>query len=226
MTGGAHGIGMTSRRTRDRLIARLQEQGIEHAAVLDAIARVPRHLFVDEALASRAYEDTALPIGFGQTISQPYVVALMTSIILRDTVPQRVLEIGTGCGYQTAVLSSLVGRVYTVERIQALLTGAKKRLVGMKLRNISFRLDDGALGWPEQAPFDAILAAAAPDAVPEALKNQLTPGGRLVLPVGTDTMQQLLCITRTPEGFEEEVLGTARFVPLVPGGTRKGRRPG
>jgi len=213
------GIGMTSARTRERLISRLREQGIKNEGVLDRIRNVPRHLFVDEALASRAYEDTALPIGFGQTISQPYVVARMTEAILAAGPVHTVLEIGTGCGYQTAVLSSLVGRVDTVERLKPLLDRAKLRLKELGIKNLRFRHGDGSEGWKAHGPYDAILVAAAPLSVPQALLGQLSPrGGRLVLPVGPDGAQELMRITRRDEHFLKERLGGVSFVPLL-GGT-------
>lgn len=212
------GIGMTSSRTRARLIARLREHPLVKEPVLEVMSSLPRHVFVDEALASRAYEDNALPIGHGQTISRPSTVALMSSLILDGRPLERVLEIGTGCGYQTAVLAALCGKVYTVERIQALLTGAKKRLVELRCRNISYRLADGSVGWPEQAPFDAILTTAAAPELPLALREQLAVGGTLIIPVGEGERQELHRITRTDEaGFEEEVIEAVRFVPLVSG---------
>jgi protein-L-isoaspartate(D-aspartate) O-methyltransferase len=210
------GIGMTSQRTRDRLITRLREAGIVDERVLEVMASIPRHLFVDEALATRAYEDTALPIGHGQTISQPYIVALMTSVLLGDEPPLRVLEVGTGCGYQTAVLASLVKEVYTVERLEPLMKGARRRLVGMGNRNIIYRLADGSLGWPEKAPFDAIITTAAAPELPLALREQLNVGGKLIIPVGEDT-QELRLIVRTAEGYTDELLELVNFVPLVSG---------
>src|ERR1700689_4792332 len=212
------GIGMTSARTRDRLVQRLREQGITNAAVLDRIRNVPRHIFVDEALASRAYEDTALPIGFGQTISQPYIVARMTEALLEGGPLARVLEIGTGCGYQTAILAPLVGRVYSIERIEALLKRARERLKELQIRNTRFRHGDGTQGWKRQAPFDGILIAAAPLSVPETLLGQLAIGGRLIVPVGPEGAQQLLRLTRPEPGIERRVLGSVAFVPLL-GGT-------
>jgi len=210
------GIGMTSQRTRDRLVERLREQGIVNEAVLAQIGSVPRHIFIDEALSHRAYEDTALPIGHGQTISQPFVVALMTQLLLHRP-RSRVLEVGTGCGYQTAVLASLVKEVYTVERIEAFLAKTKQRFAALKLRNIQVRLGDGYEGWQRFAPFDGILVAAAPAQVPEELLQQLAPGGRMVLPVGGDNVQELRVIDRTEEGFEESVHDYVRFVPLKKG---------
>ncbi len=210
------GIGMTSRRTRERLIERLREQGIEDVAVLEVMRSTPRHLFLDEAMAHRAYEDTALPIGYQQTLSQPYVVARMTALLLAGGSLDRVLEIGSGSGYQTAILAQLVGQVYAVERIKPLLEASRKRLRRLKLRNVRFRHGDGMLGWPEEAPFDGILCAAAPEQVPEALLAQLAPGGRLVLPVGGG-LQYLKVITREDEDFQSETYDAVRFVPLRPG---------
>ncbi len=212
------GIGMTSARTRDRLVQRLREQGINSLAVLDRIRNVPRHIFVDEALGSRAYEDTALPIGFGQTISQPYIVARMTEALLEGGPLQKVLEVGTGCGYQTAVLSPLVERIYTIERIEPLLERAKERLKELGARNVRFRHGDGSAGWKTQAPFDGILVAAAPLVVPEALLKQLQVGGRLLVPVGPEGEQELVRFTRREDRIQRESLGPVAFVPLL-GGT-------
>jgi protein-L-isoaspartate(D-aspartate) O-methyltransferase len=211
------GIGMTSARTRDRLVQRLREQGIANLAVLDRIRNVPRHIFVDEALASRAYEDTALPIGFGQTISQPYIVARMTEALLEGGPLGKVLEVGTGCGYQTAVLAPLVGRLYSVERIEGLQQRARARLKELGIRNVRFRHGDGAEGWKSQAPFDGILVSAAALTVPEPLLNQLAIGGRLIIPAGAEGAQQLLRITRREQGFERRSLGPVSFVPLLGG---------
>lgn len=213
------GIGMTSARTRERLIARLVEQGISDPRVLERIRGVPRHLFVDEALATRAYEDTALPIGFGQTISQPYIVARMTEALLQGPTLYNVLEVGTGCGYQCAVLSPLVGRVATIERIEPLLERAKLLLKELKVSNVRFRHGDGYKGWRAHAPYDGIIVAAAPDAVPPDLLQQLSPsGGRLLMPVGPDGAQELVRITRRDEHYRRERLGGVAFVPLL-GGT-------
>jgi protein-L-isoaspartate(D-aspartate) O-methyltransferase len=206
---------MTSQRTRERLVQRLRAQGVHDDRVLDAMRRVPRHLLIDEALASRAYEDTALPIGFGQTISQPYVVALMTQALFTGGPPRKVLEVGTGSGYQTAVLAELVPELYTVERIEPLFKHARKQLRSLGYRNIHFRLSDGSWGWAEHAPFDGILVAAAPAEVPAALLEQLGPNGRLVIPVGT-TRQELRLIRRTDSGFSDECIDLVSFVPLVP----------
>ncbi len=211
------GIGMTSARTRERLILRLREQGIRDPRVLDQIRNVPRHLFVDEALASRAYEDTALPIGFGQTISQPYVVARMTEAVTVGGTPQKVLEVGTGCGYQTAVLAAMVGRLYSIERIAPLLDKARQRARELGIRNVRFKHADGTEGWKSQAPFDAILVAAAPHAVPIRLLEQLKEGGRLVAPIGPEGSQELLRLTRRGDQYMRERLGFVSFVPLVGG---------
>lgn len=212
------GIGMTSARTRERLIQRLVEQGIRDPRVLDRIRNVPRHLFVDEALSSRAYEDTALPIGHGQTISQPYVVARMTEAVTLGGTPEKVLEIGTGCGYQTAVLAPLVGKLYSIERIEALLDRAQDRIRELGIRNVRFRHGDGSAGWKSMAPFNAILLAAAPHAIPQKLLDQLAEGGRLVAPVGPEGRQELLRMTRRGDQFLRERLGFVSFVPLL-GGT-------
>lgn len=211
------GIGMTSQRTRDRLVARLREQGIKNNDVLEVMANTPRHLFVDEALSHRAYEDTALPIGFGQTISQPYIVAKMTELLLSNGQLDSVLEIGTGCGYQTTVLSQLVGRVYSVERIAPLQDKAKQRAQLLRLNNVKFQLADGNWGWKEEGPFDAILSAAAPDHIPVELAEQLKVGGRLILPVGDDTKQDLVLVTREEEGFKKQILEPVMFVPMLSG---------
>jgi protein-L-isoaspartate(D-aspartate) O-methyltransferase len=211
------GIGMTSARTRERLVQRLQEQGITDQRVLDRIRSVPRHLFMDEALASRSYEDTALPIGFGQTISQPYVVAKMTEALLAAGETPRVLEIGTGCGYQTAVLSPLVVELYTLERIAPLLARARRTLRELRIRNVNFRHDDGNIGWPARAPFDGILLTAAPHAVPPALFEQLKIGGRLIAPVGPEGKQELFRYTKGETRIDRQSLGAVSFVPLVSG---------
>ncbi len=210
------GIGMTSQRTRERLVQRLEEQGIRNVSVLDAIRHTPRHIFVDEALVSRAYEDTALPISYGQTISQPYIVARMTEVLL-ESAPKKVLEIGTGSGYQAAILARLVAEVYTVERIEALKKQARKRFAELKLRNIYVKQDDGVLGWPEQAPYDAIIVTAASAEVPASLVAQLSMGGRMLIPVGAPGAQDLLLITRTEEGYERRSLERVSFVPLLSG---------
>jgi protein-L-isoaspartate(D-aspartate) O-methyltransferase len=217
MSGRYAGIGMTSARTRDRLIQRLQEQGIRNLAVLDRIRNVPRHIFMDEALASRAYEDTALPIGFSQTISQPYIVARMTEALIEDRKIGKVLEVGTGCGYQTAVLAPLVKKIYSIERIEPLAKRAKATLKELGIKNVMLKHGDGTVGWKSQKPFDGILVAAAPLAVPEALFAQLANKGRLIVPVGPEGAQQLLRFTRRDEHIEKEVLGSVAFVPLLGG---------
>ncbi|MDX1594008.1 MAG: protein-L-isoaspartate(D-aspartate) O-methyltransferase [Gammaproteobacteria bacterium] len=217
MNAGHAGIGMTSMRTRDRLVNRLREEGIRSAAVLEAIRDVPRHLFVDEALASRAYEDTALPIGFGQTISQPYIVALMTEAVLASGTPQSVLEVGTGSGYQAAVLSRLVPKVYSVERHAQILQRARRIFRELRIYNIKTQLSDGSWGWPGFAPYEAIVVTAAPLEVPETLLEQLADGGRMVIPVGDRGAQELRLITRDGHRFEESHLAWVSFVPLVPG---------
>lgn len=211
------GIGMTSARTRERLVQRLKDNGIRNATVLDRIRSVPRHLFVDEAIASRAYEDVALPIGFGQTISQPWIVARMTEALLEGGPLNDVLEIGTGCGYQTAVLAPLVGKIYTIERVAPLLERARDRLKELEIRNVRFRHGDGGQGWPAHAPYDGILVAAAPHAIPDVLLEQLAPGGRMVVPIGAEGEQELVRITREPDRIKRERLGAVAFVPLVQG---------
>ena len=211
------GIGMTSARTRERLVLRLKEQGISDERVLDRIRNVPRHLFVDEALASRAYEDTALPIGFGQTISQPFIVARMTEALLAAGPVGKVLEIGTGCGYQTAVLAVLVQEIFSIERIAPLLARARQTLRELKLRNLHLRLDDGNVGWAARGPFDGILLTAAPPDVPAQLFDQLRVGGRLIAPVGAESKQELLRFTKTEQGVSREPLGAVSFVPLLSG---------
>lgn len=211
------GIGMTSRRTRSRLIERLRSQGITSEAVLEAIWETPRHIFVDEALASRAYEDTALPIGFSQTISAPVTVARMTEALLQGGPLSKVLEIGTGSGYQAAILARLIPEVYTVERIQALQRKAQQRFYNLRLRNIRLKHSDGKQGWPEYAPYDGIIATAAPAVVPEALLEQLTLGGRLIIPVGSGVQQELRRIVRTETGYRDERLHEATFVPMLTG---------
>jgi protein-L-isoaspartate(D-aspartate) O-methyltransferase len=209
------GIGMTSARTRDRLVQRLRDQGIRSEAVLSQIRNVPRHLFVDEALASRAYEDTALPIGLGQTISQPYVVARMTEALLDGFAGDNVLEIGTGCGYQTAVLSPLVKKIYTVERIPELLKKTRQRLRDLDIYNVQFRPSDGWDGWPKYAPYDGIIVTAAASKLPEKLLAQMGPRGRMVIPIGPPGLQELTLVTRMNNHFDQVSLGAVSFVPLV-----------
>ena len=213
-----NGIGMTSLRTRERLLGRLMEQGIKNMQVLDIIRSTPRHIFLDEALSHRAYEDVALPIGYGQTISQPYVVAKMTEIVSASRRLKSVLEIGTGCGYQTAVISRIAEKVYTIERIKPLLDRAKKNLKLLGIRNVEFKHDDGSLGWEGKAPFDAIITTAAPQMVPAELYQQLSPEeGSLVIPVGVDNQQDLKHIVKSGQNIRTENLGSVRFVPLLTG---------
>ncbi|UUY10678.1 protein-L-isoaspartate(D-aspartate) O-methyltransferase [Pseudomonas sp. J452] len=208
---------MTSQRTRERLIERLYEEGLSNPHVLEVIRRTPRHLFVDEALAHRAYEDTALPIGHNQTISQPYMVGRMTELLLSAGPLDKVLEIGTGSGYQTAVLAQLVERVFSVERIQSLQDRAKERLAELKLRNVVFRWGDGWEGWNALGPYNGIIVTAAAAEVPQALLEQLALGGRLVIPVGAGDVQELLLIVREEDGYSRHVLDAVRFVPLLNG---------
>jgi len=208
---------MTSLRTRERLVDRIRSEGVRDPRVLSQILNTPRHLFVDEALASRAYEDTALPIGKSQTISQPYIVARMTEALLEAGPLENVLEIGTGSGYQTAVLAPLVKRVYTVERIEALLQQARARFRKLRLNNVRTKHSDGSLGWDYYAPFDGIIVTAAPEGIPLSLVKQLRPGGRMVLPIGTRNEQALVRVTRTPDGHEKELLERVSFVPLLGG---------
>lgn len=212
------GIGMTSQRTRNRLIERLQEKGIRNEAVLHVMSRTPRHLFVDEALASRSYEDTALPIGHGQTISQPYIVARMTELLLEgDNPPRKVLEIGTGSGYQAAILAPLVEKVFTVERIEPLYRATRELLCALGYRNIHTYLSDGSWGLAKEAPFDAIIATAAPEAVPPALLEQLAVGGKLIIPVGKQGAVQILqIITReSDEAYVTQHHEAVQFVPMI-----------
>jgi len=216
-TPEARGLGMTSQRARDRLVERLKSEGIADRRVLDVIGRLPRHLFIEEALASRAYEDTALPIGLSQTISQPWVVARMTEALIEGKVPDRVLEVGTGSGYQAAVLATLCGNVYTVERIEELLREARRRFRKLGLANIRSKHDDGKLGWPEHAPFDAIMLTAAGEYVDDALFAQLAPDGVLVAPVGPPGAQRLLRYRHNGKSWAAEILGQVSFVPLLGG---------
>ena len=211
------GIGMTSRRTRERMISRLREQGIRNSQVLKVMAETPRHIFVDGALESRAYEDTALPIGHNQTISQPYIVAKMTELLLEKGTLGTVLEIGTGCGYQTAILAQLAEQVYSVERIAPLMKKARDTLWELNLKTVGFKHSDGGWGWPEHAPYHAILVAAAPAEIPEALLEQMAVGGIMVIPVGREGGQSLQRITRNEDGFEVEVIEAVTFVPFLSG---------
>jgi protein-L-isoaspartate(D-aspartate) O-methyltransferase len=211
------GIGMTSMRTRQRLITRLMEQGISNLHVLDIIRATPRHLFLDEALAHRAYEDTALPIGHNQTLSQPYIVARMTELLLNGRPSlKRVLEVGTGSGYQTSILAPLCERLFSVERIRPLQDKAKLRLRDLGFRNVYFKHADGGFGWPEKGPYDAILSAAAPEVMPQELLQQLAVGGRLVIPIG-GAKQQLVVVDRLEDGFVENIIEPVNFVPLLKG---------
>jgi len=217
MRSFSQGIGMTSQRTRDRLIQRLRSKGIKNYTVLEAIGSTPRHLFVDEALASRAYEDTALPIGQGQTISQPYIVARMSELLL-EVKPDKVLEVGTGSGYQAAILSRLVDKVYTTERIESLATQARQRFRRLGYRNVRGQHSDGSWGWPQFGPFDAIIVTAGGSTIPKPLLEQLAVGGRLVMPLGDRVRQILVSVTRTPTVYERVDLEPVVFVPLIGGG--------
>ncbi len=213
------GRGMTSQRARDRLVARLRESGIDNSEVLDVIRILPRHLFIAEAMASRAYEDMALPIGHGQTISQPWVVARMSAALIEFGRRDKVLEIGTGSGYQAAVLASLVGTVFTVERIEELLRQARRRFRKLGIDNVRSKYDDGNLGWPEEAPFDGIILTAAGEGIPPGLLDQLAEGGVLVGPAGPPGNQQLLRMRKQNGEVSEENLGAVSFVPLLGGVT-------
>jgi len=213
------GVGMTSQRTRNRLIGRLREQGVTDTRILEVINSTPRHVFIDEALAHRAYEDTALPIGFNQTISQPYIVAKMTEVLLAEGPLDTVLEVGTGSGYQAVVLAQLVPKVYTVERISGMLERAAAKFKLLGVRNISYRHADGGMGWPEKGPYDGIIVTASPMRIPEELIAQLNVGGRMVVPLGNPQRQELVLVTRTDDGVKKEVLESVKFVPLVSGKT-------
>lgn len=208
---------MTSQRSRDRLVRQLRDMGIESETVLASIRSTPRHIFIDEALASRAYDNTALPIGQNQTISQPYIVARMTEALLEAGDLDKVLEIGTGCGYQTAILAQLARRVYSIERIEVLLAGARERFHTLNYRNIKAKYGDGTRGWPEHAPFQGILVSAAPAKIPEALLEQLAVGGRIIIPIGHSAGQKLLSVARTRTGFVEKSLDPVSFVPMLKG---------
>ncbi len=217
MNQSLQGIGMTSQRTRDRMVSRLTQQGIRNKKVLEVIRNTPRHIFVDEALASRAYEDTALPIGHNQTISQPYIVAKMTELLLAAGPLHKVLEIGTGCGYQTAILAQLADHVYSVERILPLQRKAKGYLWELKIKNVSFIHNDGGWGWPEYAPFDGILVSAAPPEIPETLLQQMAIGGVMVIPIGEGGRQTLQRVIRSEKGYEVEEFDPVSFVPFLSG---------
>ena len=208
---------MTSQRSRDRLVRQLRDMGIESETVLASIRSTPRHIFIDEALASRAYDNTALPIGQNQTISQPYIVARMTEALLEAGDLDKVLEIGTGCGYQTAILAQLARRVYSIERIEVLLAGARERFHTLNYRNINAKYGDGTRGWPEHAPFQGILVSAAPAKIPDALMEQLAVGGRIIIPIGHSGGQKLLSVVRTRTGFVEKSLDPVSFVPMRKG---------
>lgn len=211
------GIGMTSQRTRERMVQRLRESGIANETVLGVMSITPRHIFVDEALASRAYEDTALPIGFGQTISQPATVARMTELLFATGRLKTVLEIGTGSGYQTAVLAQLADQVLTVERIRGLSQRARLRLSELRLHNVRFKYDDGNTGWSEPGPFAGIMVTAAASELPQALLAQLAVGGRLVIPTGSGTTQVLRLIVRTEDGYSDQLIDRVQFVPMRAG---------
>ena len=211
------GSGMTSQRARDRLATALIEMGIQSKPILDVIRKIPRHFFIDEALASRAYENTALPIGFNQTISQPYIVAKMTEVLVKNKELENVLEIGTGCGYQTVVMAQFPKYVYTVERIDGLLIRARERFQKLNCNNIRTKHSDGNIGWPAHGPYDGIIVAAAPVGVPKALVEQLAMDGRLVIPVGKPGKQKLLLITRTEYDYTEQYIDSVSFVPMLAG---------
>jgi protein-L-isoaspartate(D-aspartate) O-methyltransferase len=211
------GIGMTSQRTRLRMIERLRAQGIRDETVLTAMAEVPRHVFMDEAIASRAYEDISLPIGFGQTISSPHTVARMSELVRAGPIPRKVLEIGTGCGYQTAVLAKLAKQIYSMERIAALIRQARRNLQKLRIGNVHLRHGDGHVGMPGVAPFDVIVLTAAATQAPAALLEQLAVGGRMILPMAIHHDQHLCVIERTDRGYVERRMDTVKFVPLLPG---------
>jgi protein-L-isoaspartate(D-aspartate) O-methyltransferase len=217
MSSRHSGIGMTSQRTRMRMVERLRSEGIRDEVVLSIMGEVPRHLFVDEALASRAYEDISLPLGFGQTISSPYIVSRMTELARADATLNKVLEIGTGCGYQTAILSRLAKEVYSIERLAPLLVKARRNFRELRVANVRLRHGDGMLGMVEVAPFDAIVMTAAATHVPETLLGQLNVGGRMILPLSSNNEQRLCIIERTPQGYVEKKLDLVNFVPLLPG---------
>lgn len=217
MSAANSGIGMTSQRTRMRMVERLRGQGVRDELILAAMGEVPRHIFVDEALASRAYEDMSLPLGFGQTISSPYTVARMLELLRSGGTLDKVLEIGTGCGYQAAVLSRLAREVYSVERLAPLLMKARRHLRDARAHNVRVRNADGNLGMPEQAPFDGIIVAAAATHVPQALRDQLAAGGKLIIPLTHHGKQSLHVIEKTAQGYVDRKVEVANFVPLLPG---------
>lgn len=211
------GIGMTSQRSRNRLVTKLRDMGIKNEEVLNIVAETPRHLFLEEALATKAYENSALPIGYGQTISQPFIVALMTQVLIESGQMNRVLEIGFGSGYQTVILSRVSEQVFGVERIKFLVEKAREKIWELKIKNIHLRHGDGMLGWEQHSPYDAILVAAAPNCVPEELLNQLSEGGRLIIPVGVNEGQKLMLYTKTKNEIIQKEIQTVKFVPLLPG---------
>ncbi len=212
-----NGIGMTSARTRERLVSRLREAGITDVRIIDIMRSTPRHFFIDEALAHQAYDDTALPIGHGQTISQPWVVARMTELLVEKAEPKKILEIGTGCGYQTAVLAALGAEVYSVERIKPLQEQARKRIAALGFGKVHFRHADGGYGWAGEAPFDAILAACGRPDIPKELLEQIADGGRLVMPVGERDQQWLTVVDRVGDEYQTTQLDAVRFVPFQRG---------
>ncbi|MCF6288249.1 MAG: protein-L-isoaspartate(D-aspartate) O-methyltransferase [Proteobacteria bacterium] len=220
MSSARRGIGMTSQRTRDRMIVRLQDNGIKDIRVLAAMANVPRHLFMDEAMAHRAYEDTALPIKHGQYISQPWVVARMTEIVLQQN-PKKILEIGTGSGYQAAILGQLVEQVFSVERIDDLTRIARRRFIKLGYMNVRTKTGDGFKGWSNEAPYDLIIATAAPESIPEELLGQLEVGGTMLLPLGDSDKQSLVKLTKTIDGYDTQELESVMFVPFLQGVIRK-----
>jgi protein-L-isoaspartate(D-aspartate) O-methyltransferase len=220
MMSSSLGIGMTSQRTRNRMVERLREKGISNEKVLEAMAKVPRHLFMDEAMSHKAYEDTALPINHGQTISQPWVVAKMTEIVVAEN-PKKVLEIGTGSGYQAAILGQVVEKVFSVERINDLTKTARRRFIKLGYMNIRCKTGDGFKGWKNEAPYDLIIATAAPENIPNELLSQLKTGGIMLLPLGDSRKQNLVKIRKTETGFDQEVLDAVMFVPFLQGVIRK-----
>ena len=211
------GIGMTSQRSRNRLVSKLRDMGIKNEKVLNIVAETPRHIFIEEALAPKAYENSALPIGFGQTISQPYIVALMTEVLIESGQMKKVLEIGFGSGYQTAILSRVSDQVFGVERLSLLVEKAREKIWELKINNIHLRHGDGILGWERHSPFDAILVAAAPSFVPKELLDQLGEGGRLIIPIGINENQKLMLYTKTNKEIFEKEIQAVKFVPLLPG---------
>ncbi|OUU73760.1 MAG: protein-L-isoaspartate O-methyltransferase [Methylococcaceae bacterium TMED69] len=216
-TNKIQGIGMTSQRSRNRLVSKLREMGIKNEKVLDIVAETPRHIFIEEALASKAYENSALPIGYGQTISQPFIVALMTQVLIESGQMRKVLEIGFGSGYQTAILSRVSGQVFGVERLSSLVERAREKIWELKISNIHLRHGDGMMGWEGHSPYDAILVAAAPSFVPEELLNQLSEGGRLIIPIGINENQKLMLYSKTDNEIVEKEIQAVKFVPLLPG---------